>query len=148
MHEPETHLIPSLLLAAAGARPEVNIFGDDYPTPDGTCIRDYIHVTDLAIAHVRGLDYLTAGGESTPLNLGTEKGFSVREVLAATEQVTGITLRKKIVTRRPGDPAVLLADPTRAKRLLQWTPTLSLETMIASAWKWLQNYRSRRETSK
>jgi UDP-glucose 4-epimerase len=148
VHEPETHLIPSLLLVAAGARPEATIFGDDYPTPDGTCVRDYVHVTDLAIAHVRGLDYLTAGGESTPLNLGTEKGFSVREVIATTEQVTGITLRKKIVARRPGDPAVLLADPSRAKRLLQWTPTLSLETMIASAWKWLQNYRSRPETSR
>jgi UDP-glucose 4-epimerase len=148
VHDPETHLIPSLLLAAAGARPEVNIFGDDYPTPDGTCIRDYIHVSDLVFAHIRGLDYLDASGESTPMNLGTEKGFSVREVLAATEKITGITLRKKIVSRRPGDPAVLLADPTRAQRLLQWAPTRSLEEMIESAWKWLQNYRSQPENFK
>lgn len=143
VHEPETHLIPSLLLAAAGARPEVNIFGDDYPTPDGTCIRDYVHVSDLVSAHVGGLDYLAAGGESTAMNLGTEKGFSVREVIVTTERVTGITLRKKVVPRRPGDPAVLLADPSRARRLLQWTPTRSLETMIESAWKWMQYYRSR-----
>ena len=148
VHEPETHLIPSLLLAAAGARPEVSIFGDDYPTPDGTCIRDYIHVSDLVTAHIRGLDYLSEGGESTPMNLGTEKGFSVREVVATTERVTGITLPKKIVPRRPGDPAVLLADPSRARRLLQWTPTRSLETMIESAWKWMQNYRSQSETPK
>jgi hypothetical protein len=102
----------------------------------------------LVFAHVRGLDYLDAGGESTPMNLGTEKGFSVREVLAATEKITGITLRKKIVSRRPGDPAVLLADPSRAQRLLQWAPTRSLEEMIESAWKWLQNYRSQPENFK
>ena len=148
VHEPETHLIPILLLAAAGVRSEVNIYGEDYPTPDGTCIRDYIHVTDLVSAHVRGLEYLTAGGESTSMNLGTEKGFSVREVIAATEKVTGITLRKRIVSRRPGDPAVLLADPSRARQLLQWTPTRSLEVMIESAWKWLQNYRERPEIRK
>jgi len=143
MHEPETHLIPSILLAAAGLRPEIQIFGQDYPTPDGTCVRDFIHVNDLAAAHVLALDYLAAGGKSCALNLGTGKGHSVREVLRTAEAVTGCKLPKRFLPRRPGDPPVLVADSSRARQVLEWVPTRSLEDIVFTAWNWIQRSRQR-----
>jgi len=137
LHEPETHLIPLVLDAALGQRAEIEIYGTDYPTPDGTAIRDYIHVSDLADAHLRALAYLERGGASTALNLATGRGYSVREVIAAAERVTGRRVPQREVDRRAGDPPALVADPTRAKALLEWTPRFSdLDSIIASAWNW------------
>ncbi|HZP17014.1 MAG TPA: UDP-glucose 4-epimerase GalE [Terriglobales bacterium] len=135
MHDPETHLIPIILQAIRGKRAALEIFGDDYPTPDGTCIRDYIHVNDLAEAHVLGLEYLTHG-ESTAMNLGTGRGYSVREVVAMAEHVTGHTVPTHVGPRRPGDPPELVADPSLAERLLKWKARRSLEEIIAGAWNW------------
>jgi UDP-arabinose 4-epimerase len=136
-HEPETHLIPLALDAALGRREAIDIFGTDYPTPDGTAIRDYIHVHDLAEAHVRALAYLAGGGGGVALNLGTGAGFSVREVIAAAERVTGRPIKQRETARRPGDPPILVADARRAHALLRWTPRLSgLDDIIASAWAW------------
>jgi UDP-glucose-4-epimerase GalE len=137
-HDPETHLIPSALMAVAGLRPELQLFGDDYPTPDGTCVRDYIHVSDLADAHVLALEYLAREERSVALNLGTGQGHSNREVLAMVEQVTGRTLPTKICTRRPGDPPSLVADPSQAQQLLAWKAKYQLREIVASAWRWLQ----------
>ena len=137
LHEPETHLIPSAFEAIAGKRPELEIFGDDYPTPDGTCIRDYIHVNDLAEAHVLGLEYLN-GGNSTALNLGTGRGHSVREVISTIERVSGHKVPQRTAARRAGDPAELVADPSRAEELLKWRATRSLEQIVATAWAWHQ----------
>ena len=134
-HDPETHLIPLILQAIQGKRAALEIFGDDYPTPDGTCIRDYIHVNDLAEAHVRGLEYLSKG-ESGAMNLGSGKGYSVHEVVAAVEKVTGHKVPTHIGPRRAGDPAELVADPGRAEKLLNWKAKRSLEEIVASAWKW------------
>jgi UDP-glucose-4-epimerase GalE len=134
-HDPETHLIPLILQAIQGKRAALEIFGDDYPTPDGTCIRDYIHVNDLAEAHVLGLEYL-AKGESGPMNLGAGKGYSVHEVVAVVEKVTGHKVPTQIGPRRAGDPAELVADPALAERLLNWKAKRSLEDIVASAWKW------------
>ncbi len=138
LHEPETHLIPLALAAVAGRRPAIEIYGDDYPTPDGTCIRDYIHVNDLDEAHVRALEYLAAGGASLALNLGTGSGHSVKEVLQEIESVTGRPLPRKIGPRRAGDPPALVADPGRANQVLGWKAHSSLNEIIASAWKWMQ----------
>ena len=138
LHDPETHLIPSALLVAAGRRPELEIFGTDYPTPDGTCIRDYIHVTDLGVAHSLALEHLATGGESLALNLGTGTGHSVKEVNAMVESVTGRKLRVKMQPRRPGDPPILVASPARAEKVLSWKATRTLETIVSSAWEWLQ----------
>jgi UDP-glucose 4-epimerase len=137
-HEPETHLIPLVLGAASGRRDEVRIFGTDYPTPDGTCLRDYIHVSDLARAHVVGLQRLMAGRvQSQPINLGTGKGFSVREVIDSVRRVTGKDFRVREVMRRPGDPPELIAAVGRARELLGWTATESnLEHIVQTAWKW------------
>jgi UDP-arabinose 4-epimerase len=136
-HDPETHLIPLVLEAALGRRAAVQIFGTDYPTPDGTPIRDYIHVTDLADAHVLALQHLLAGKPSIALNLGTGTGYSVREVIAAAERVTGRTVPRRESPRRAGDPAVLVADARRAREVLGWTPRLSgLDDILASAWAW------------
>jgi UDP-arabinose 4-epimerase len=136
-HDPETHLIPLILDAALGHRAAIDIFGTDYPTPDGSCQRDYIHVADLADAHVRALEYLFDGGASTAVNLGTGRGHSVREVIAAVERVTGRRVPKRELERRPGDPAVLIADPSRAAALLGWYPVMSdLDTIIRTAWAW------------
>jgi UDP-arabinose 4-epimerase len=136
-HLPETHLIPLILDAALGRRAAIDIYGTDYPTEDGSCVRDYIHVADLADAHVRALAYLLDGGEATVVNLGTGHGYSVREVIAAVERVTGKRVPRREMPRRAGDPAVLIADPTRAARVLGWTPTKSdLETIIHTAWTW------------
>jgi UDP-glucose 4-epimerase len=140
LHQPETHLIPSALLVAAGIRPELEVFGDDYPTPDGTCIRDYIHVTDLAEAHVLALDHLQRTDESLVLNLGTGHGYSVKQVITAVEEVTGLELRKRVVARRAGDPPVLVADGSRARATLRWQPPRSLQEIVSSAWTFLQRH--------
>ncbi len=136
-HDPETHLIPLILEAALGHRAAIDIYGTDYPTQDGSCVRDYIHVTDLADAHVRALDYLIDGGSSTAVNLGTGHGHSVREVIAAVERATGRRVPRREMPRRAGDPAVLIADPSRAAALLGWYPALSdLDTVIETALAW------------
>jgi UDP-glucose 4-epimerase len=136
-HHPETHLIPLIFQAIQGKRAALEIFGDDYPTPDGTCIRDYIHVNDLADAHVLGLEYLSKA-ESAAFNLGTGKGYSVHEVVTAVEKVTGHKVPTHIGPRRAGDPAELVADPSWAERSLNWKAKRSLEEIIASAWNWAQ----------
>jgi UDP-arabinose 4-epimerase len=136
-HDPETHLIPLVLDAAMGARPHIEIFGTDYPTPDGTAIRDYIHVQDLAEAHVLALDRLLAGAPPMALNLGTGRGHSVREVIAAVERVTGTRVPRRETARRPGDPAVLVADPRLAQEALGWRPALSdLDRIVFTAFRW------------
>ncbi len=140
IHVPETHLIPSAFEAIHGQRAALEIYGDDYPTPDGTCIRDYIHVNDLAEAHVLGLEYLTHGSSAT-MNLGTGRGHSVREILSTIERVTGHKVPAHITARRPGDPAALVADVARAARLLNWRAARSLEDIIATAWNWDQRRR-------
>lgn len=141
LHEPETHLIPLALRAAAGTGPELQILGADYPTPDGTCIRDYTHVTDLAEAHVKALEYLQAGKESLAANLGTGRGHSVREVIAMVEEVTGNPVPVRLSPRRPGDPPALIADPQRAEKLLQWTAKRSLREIVSTAWNWTKQRR-------
>ncbi|MFO1434438.1 MAG: UDP-glucose 4-epimerase GalE [Candidatus Competibacteraceae bacterium] len=136
-HDPETHLIPLVIQAALGRRPQVDIYGTDYPTPDGSAIRDYIHVSDLASAHIKALDYLLAGGESVALNLGTGQGHSVREVITTVEAVGGRSVPARQASRRAGDPPVLIAAGERARRLLGWEPRLSdLPTIVATAWRW------------
>jgi UDP-glucose 4-epimerase len=140
-HSPETHLIPIILQAIQGKRAALEIFGDNYPTPDGTCIRDYIHVNDLAEAHVLGLEHLSKS-DSAAMNLGTGKGYSVHEVVAIAEKVTGHKVPTHIGPRRAGDPAELVADPSLAERLLNWKAKRSLEEIIASAWKWAKKSNS------
>ncbi|MEX2518431.1 MAG: UDP-glucose 4-epimerase GalE [Paracoccaceae bacterium] len=136
-HEPETHLVPILLDAIAGARPELVVNGDDYDTPDGTCIRDYIHVMDLARAHVLGLEHLLGGGGALTLNLGSGSGFSVREVIEAAEAATGLPAPCRIGPRRAGDPPRLVSGSALAERTLGWRPARSaMATMIADAWAW------------
>jgi UDP-glucose-4-epimerase GalE len=139
LHDPETHLIPLALAASIDTRPELKIFGSDYPTADGTCIRDYIHVNDLADAHVRALQYLEKdGADSVAVNLGTGRGHSVLEVIQAAENATGRPVRRKIGPRRPGDPPVLVADPSKAQRVLGWTAKRNLADIVSSAWNWMQ----------
>jgi UDP-glucose-4-epimerase GalE len=138
LHEPETHLIPLALRAAAGLGPELQVFGSDYPTPDGTCVRDYIHVNDLASAHLKALDYLTAGKESLAVNVGTGTGASVQEVITAVEEVTGKRVPRKIVRRRPGDPPTLVANPAKAQALLQWKADHGLRDVVTTAWNWME----------
>ncbi|HUH84286.1 MAG TPA: UDP-glucose 4-epimerase GalE, partial [Stellaceae bacterium] len=147
-HDPETHLIPLILDAALGRRPQIDIFGTDYPTPDGSAVRDYIHVTDLAAAHVLALRYLEAGGAPIALNLATGQGHSVREVIAAAERITGRPIPRRESARRPGDPAALVADPGRARAVLGWTPRHSdLDTLISTAWNWhRQRFAARQAT--
>jgi UDP-arabinose 4-epimerase len=141
-HEPETHLIPRALDVAAGREPSIAVFGTDYDTPDGTCIRDYVHVADLAEAHVAALEHLERGGATVALNLGAEEGHSVLEVLAAAEQVTGRPIARELRPRRPGDPPRLVADARRARELLGWQPRLSeLTTILGHAWAWHQRLR-------
>ena len=137
-HDPETHLVPRAILAAMGRLDEIAIFGDDYPTPDGTAIRDYVHVTDLADAHVAAVRHLLGGGEGVAVNLGTGRGFSVREVVDAVERVTGLHVPRRVAARRQGDPAVLVADGSRAQRLLGFTaPHSDIDTIVRSAHAWL-----------
>ena len=136
-HDPESHLIPVILQAALGVRDHIGIYGDDYPTRDGTCIRDYIHITDLADAHIRALDYIKNGGKSTHYNLGNGNGFSVKEVRETARRVTGRAIPARVEGRRPGDPATLVASSEKIKRELGWDPKYdSLEEIVASAWKW------------
>jgi UDP-glucose-4-epimerase GalE len=135
-HEPETHLIPLVLDAALGRRPEIAIFGSDYLTPDGTAIRDYIHVADLAQAHLAALRHLLTGGSSQALNLGTGRGASVREVIRTVEAVTGRTVPAVEAPRRAGDPPALIADPRRAEETLSWRARADLTEMVEDAWRW------------
>ena len=136
-HNPETHLIPIVLQAANGTRPEIKIFGKDYPTKDGTCVRDYIHVCDLAQAHVKALRYLMNGGENNIFNLGNGIGFTVSEVIKAAEEVVDHTIPTSVAARRAGDPAVLVASSDKAKNILGWEPHYeSLYTILETAWKW------------
>lgn len=135
-HEPETHLIPLILDAALGRRPAIEVFGTDYPTPDGTAIRDYIHVDDLAHAHVKALAHIQDGGASTALNLGTGRGYSVREVIAAVERISGRTVPVRETTRRAGDPPALVAQPAMAEQLLNWKAGAGLDDIVATAWNW------------
>lgn len=136
-HDPETHLIPLILQAASGRRENIQVFGRDYDTPDGTCIRDYIHIVDLCSAHLAALDYLVNGGESDRFNLGNGAGFSVQEVLDAVENVSGKSVKIIDGPRREGDPARLVADSKRARSVLNWKPVFTdLETIVKHAWQW------------
>jgi UDP-arabinose 4-epimerase len=136
-HDPETHLIPLVIQATLGRRAHVEVFGTDYPTPDGTAIRDYIDVGDLAEAHVLALRSLMEGGQCLAMNLGTGQGHSVREVIAAIERVAKLKVPARDAARRAGDPPVLVADPARAAEVLRWKPGHSqLDTIVESAWKW------------
>lgn len=135
-HDPETHLIPNVLAAAQGSNGVIRVFGNDYPTPDGTPIRDYVHVVDLADAHIRALDHLRHGGASQLLNLGTGHGYSVLEVIESARRMTGKPIQVRSEAPRPGDPARLVADATRAREVLGWIAKSDLETIIRSAWEW------------
>lgn len=143
-HEPETHLLPNVMAAAQKQIPALSVFGDDYPTPDGTAIRDYIHVADLGSAHILALDYLRKGGTSERFNLGTGNGNSVMEVIETAQRVTGLEVPFKIEPRRAGDPSRLVADAAKARRLLGWEPAYpELASIIATEWAW----RKRRENA-
>ncbi|WP_303868121.1 UDP-glucose 4-epimerase GalE [Acetobacterium wieringae] len=140
-HNPETHLLPLILKTALGQRDKISIFGEDYPTPDGSCIRDYIHVMDIAAAHILGMEKLLVGGGSDVYNLGDGKGFSVKEVIARTRAITGKDFVVEIADRRAGDPAELIASSQKAQQELGWKPVHSdLDTIIKTAWKWHQNH--------
>jgi UDP-arabinose 4-epimerase len=136
-HDPEPHLIPLVLAAARDGNP-VHVFGDDYDTSDGTCVRDFVHVLDIADAHVRAIDYLIMGGASSSINLANARGYSVKEVIATAERVCGKPIRVEMAPRRAGDPAVLIGALERAQKLLGWKPTRSdLELQITDAWNWM-----------
>lgn len=140
-HEPESHLVPNVLAVALGEIPEVPVFGTDYPTPDGTAIRDYVHVIDLAEAHIRSLEYLRAGGKSDFINLGTGQGYSVLEVIEAARKVTGHPIPTRFADRRPGDPAKLVAEATKARQVLGWTATQSdMANILKSQWEWRRKH--------
>lgn len=143
-HDPETHLIPLVLQAAAGQRPAVTVFGDDYPTRDGTCVRDYVHVADLADAHVRALEALAAGHGTAAYNLGCGgEGYSVAEVIEVARRITGRTIPVEMGRRRPGDPAVLVASSARITGELGWRPARQdLAVIVESAWRWLERTRA------
>jgi UDP-glucose 4-epimerase len=138
-HTPETHLVPLVLFAAMGKREHISVYGTDYPTPDGTCIRDYIHVQDLATAHVLGLGYLLAGGDSQVFNLGNGNGYSVKEVIETAKKVTGKEIKVVYGDRRAGDPSILVGSSDRVRKVLGWNPEFpKLEDIIAHAWQWHQ----------
>ncbi|MEO2077309.1 MAG: UDP-glucose 4-epimerase GalE [Bacillus sp. (in: firmicutes)] len=140
-HNPETHLIPVVLEAALGKREAVTVFGDDYDTADGTCVRDYIHVEDLIDAHILALRYLQKGGESNVFNLGSSQGFSVREIVETAKEVTGIDIPVKMGDRRSGDPSTLIASSEKAKQVLGWNPSrTSIHEIIKNAWNWHQHH--------
>lgn len=139
LHEPETHLIPLILDAALGRRDSISVFGDDYDTEDGSCVRDYIHVNDIANAHIEGLRYLENGGENNVFNIGNGRGFSVKEVISVVKKVTGKDFPVNIECRRPGDPGTLVADSNKIHEVLGWTPEYdTLESIIETAWMWHQ----------
>ncbi|ENH97714.1 UDP-glucose 4-epimerase [Gracilibacillus halophilus YIM-C55.5] len=138
-HRPETHLIPIILQVALGQRDHISIFGDDYDTADGTCIRDYIHVEDLIDAHILALKYLKEGGNSDIFNLGSNQGFSVKQIIDAARDVTGHDISAKVAERRPGDPSTLIAASNKAKRILGWNPhRTDIHRIIRDAWAWHQ----------
>jgi UDP-glucose 4-epimerase len=138
-HDPETHLIPVVLQVALGQREAISVFGDDYNTPDGTCIRDYIHVEDLIDAHILALKYLQTGGESNVFNLGSSQGFSVNEIIEAAREVTGHSIPAKVAERRAGDPSTLIASSAKAQEVLGWEPKRnSIQQIIQDAWNWHQ----------
>ena len=140
-HKTETHLIPLMLQVPTGRRDHITVFGDDYPTPDGTCLRDYIHVVDLADAHVLALEYLRKGGASDIFNLGNGQGFSVKEMIAAAEKATGRSIKVEIGARRAGDPAQLIASSEKARTVLGWKPQFTdVEQVIGTAWKWHESH--------
>ncbi|WP_302815636.1 UDP-glucose 4-epimerase GalE [Selenomonas flueggei] len=140
-HATETHLIPLILQVPLGKRDHITVFGEDYPTPDGTCLRDYIHVVDLADAHVRALDYLRQGGESNIFNLGNGQGFSVKEMIAAAQKATGRSIKVEIGARRAGDPAQLIASSEKARTVLGWNPQFTdVEQVISTAWTWHEKH--------
>ena len=140
-HEPETHLIPLVLQAASGRREAITVFGQDYDTPDGTCLRDYIHVNDLVDAHVKAIEYLKIKDESAAFNLGNGQGFSVKEIIEAARQVTGRPISVMYADRRAGDPPVLVADSSLAKSVLHWRPQYhDIHSIIEDAWKWEQRF--------
>ena len=141
LHDPETHLIPLALSAAAGTGSSLQVFGSDYPTPDGTCVRDYIHVNDLASAHLKALEHLAAGKDSFAVNVGTGTGASVREVIAMAEKVTGKPVPHQMVPRRPGDPPALVANPAKAQSLLRWKAERGLDDIVRTAWQWMERRR-------
>jgi UDP-glucose-4-epimerase GalE len=142
IHNPETHLIPLAIKAALGTAPALKIFGSELETPDGTCIRDFVHVSDLAAAHVLSLEYLERGGESICLNLGTGNGTSVAEVLAAVKRFAGRDVPYVLAARRPGDPPILYADVSESERILGWRAKRTLDDIVSSAWKWEQKLHS------
>lgn len=139
-HSPESHLIPLVLKTALGQRSHIGIFGDDYPTPDGTCVRDYIHVRDLAEAHLLALEYLDKGGKSDAFNLGSGDGYSVKEIIDTARKITGKEIPAIVEPRRDGDPSVLIASNKKAGEILGWKPLRGLETIIADAWNWHSNH--------
>ena len=140
-HQPETHIIPLAIKTALGQQEEFTLFGDDYPTPDGTCIRDYIHVLDLASAHIKALEFLQKENRSDIFNVGTGNGYSNKQILEMVKKISGVDFPIKIAPRRPGDPAAIWADNKKIKKVLGWQPKYSdLETIIRSAWKWHQSH--------
>ncbi len=136
LHEPEAHLIPNVLKVLTGEKKELNIFGDDYATPDGTCVRDYVHIEDLADAHLLALEYLGKGNKSNAFNLGSGNGYSVKEIVDMVEKVTGKKVKVKMAPRRPGDPAKLVATSAKALKTLGWKTKHDLESIIQTAWAW------------
>lgn len=142
LHDPETHLIPRVILAALGVVPSLQVFGFDYPTPDGTCIRDYIHVDDLAEAHIQGAQYLLDKGQSGPINLGTGHGYSVSEIISTSEKVSGKKIPFEKVARRKGDPAILVANAQKAKEILGWESKYHLEDILAHAWNFIPRHKT------
>lgn len=144
-HNPETHLIPIVLQVALGKREFITIYGDDYDTEDGTCIRDYVHVEDLIEAHILALKYLMNGGESNVFNLGSSQGFSVKEIVKAVRNVTELPIPEKIGERRAGDPSTLIASSEKARKILGWNPTrTNIDRIISDAWRWHQSHKDRK----
>jgi UDP-glucose-4-epimerase GalE len=137
-HDPETHLIPLALKAVLGTKPPLTVFGKNHDTSDGTCVRDFIHVTDLGQAHVKALDYLSNGGESVGLNLGTGSGTSILQLLTAIQEISGREVPHRFAAARPGDPAALYADPRKAREVMGWSAKLGLEEIVSTAWNWEQ----------
>lgn len=140
-HDPEEHLIPLAIATAFGKRETFSIFGNDYPTPDGTCVRDYVHVCDIARAHLDAWEHLRRGNDSVTVNLGSGRGYSVKEIIAAVERATGRKIVTEATPRREGDPAILVADNRRARELFRWQPTYTLEETMATAVRWYQHPR-------
>ncbi|MEJ2039794.1 MAG: UDP-glucose 4-epimerase GalE [Desulfosarcinaceae bacterium] len=148
-HIPETHLIPLVLDVACGKKPYLPVYGDDYPTPDGTCIRDFIHVQDIAQAHIQAMNYILADGDEFAFNLSNGNGYSIRQVIEAAHQVTGLSVRTKSLPRRPGDPPILVGRSGKARSVLDWRPRYEdLATIIETAWKWHRKEQDRDEAMK